>query len=461
MRIFLCCLIKYFEEDHSVFQALFNSRFKEELEKCGFTEGKTARWPRLEARWVSMRKDGDPSWGDVHLSGFDPEPWLPYIAMIEETAASINMPIVRKSRDSIDSSYFTYRSPPPQLQRELPIPIYDAPGLPDSPGELSLCTAGGKVCFWCHLECLDPETSGSFARAHTPRLLYRWWNVDSQGVNSKGMFVAGLFSDTSGDYFCPDDIAEDEFCHLFENHIRIKQTPSPFISTFKSLLAPIHRGLRNKEGASVSLIDAQKLNSNVYSAYDFVRKHKVKIGRTYNGAGEYLVWGTINSDAIICTFKITTLLRIAAENSDMNRLLQLDRISASQKNRKRLHQAMSKDAVYLDKQAGATVGRLLSFLEVPQEYCEIVSEGLAHSWRIKTRYNPWRDFFEGVELELSPVPDVNANDYNASESELYSLSEISTDDADDDLDFVEDANVFPTPCPSETQNAKRRFYDYF
>lgn len=59
MRIFLCCMIKYFEEDHSAFQEIFNAQFARELEEYGFINSMTARWTRLEAQWVSMRKDGD------------------------------------------------------------------------------------------------------------------------------------------------------------------------------------------------------------------------------------------------------------------------------------------------------------------------------------------------------------------------------------------------------------------
>lgn len=116
IRIYLCCLIKYFEEDRRAFEAIFNSQFARELEQCGFTDGMIARWPRLKSRWVSLRNDGDPIWGDVHTSGLDPEPWLPFINMIEETAASLNIPVTRKLEDTIDSSQFIYQSPSSRSQ---------------------------------------------------------------------------------------------------------------------------------------------------------------------------------------------------------------------------------------------------------------------------------------------------------------------------------------------------------
>lgn len=110
-----------------------------------------------------------------------------------------------------------------------------------------------------------------------------------------------------------------------------------------------------------------------------------------------------------------------------------------------MHQALAKDAVYLDKKAGITVGKLLSLLAVPHEYIGTVSEGMAYSWRVKTRRIPWRDFFEGVELgyrgepdlipELSPFPDAYTPEPHATDgdigSDVYSLSEDLSDDNDD------------------------------
>lgn len=150
MRIFLCCMIKYFEEDHRAFQDIFNSQFESELKEYGFTNGEIARWTRLESRWVSMRKDGDPIWGDVHTSSFDPEPWLPVIKIIEETADSLNISITRKHEDTVDCSQFTYQDSPVPLQG-----LQQPDACDSSDPESSLCTAGGKVCFWCHAESPD------------------------------------------------------------------------------------------------------------------------------------------------------------------------------------------------------------------------------------------------------------------------------------------------------------------
>ncbi|KAL4804777.1 hypothetical protein BDV18DRAFT_161864 [Aspergillus unguis] len=481
MRVFLCCMLKYFNKDNGLFEAVFNARFGNELRACGFGPGRTVEWRRLNIQWVDMRRRGDSIWGDVHLSDFNPQPWLEVLWAIEQTAADLNLNLVKKSGDTIEKSLarFAYRSPtstqtplsqhttfqktPVSSQSDSPTtPFQELPQSTESAAESSLCTAGGKTCLWCYMEGLDKGATDSLKQHELPPLLYRWWNVDSQGVNSKAMFVAGWFSDTSNKYYTPDILTDDEFCRKFESHIRIEPTASPFISTFKSALAPVHRGLRSQEGASISIIDTTKLKSNIYSAMAFVRDHKVKIG-TYSGAGEYLVWGQVNSDAIIGTFKVTALERLASEHPDIDKLLQLDRIATSKRNRRALHQAMARNAVHPDKRAGSTVGKLLLFLNIPQEYCKEVSRGIVYSWRINRRNMPWHDFFEGVDLgyrgnvalpslgplipelspapELSPLPDITADHHNISDWE-YDIS--SDDEEDKTMEEFEDEGT-PTP----------------
>lgn len=77
----------------------------------------------------------------------------------------------------------------------------------------------------------------------------------------------------------------------------------------------------------VSIIDTRKLTGPVYFAKSLVQQNKIRI-RGYNGVGEYLIWGEIQTPAIICSFKITTLIQIAHKNEDIGRILQLDKIAS-------------------------------------------------------------------------------------------------------------------------------------
>ncbi|KAL4743115.1 hypothetical protein BDV11DRAFT_202100 [Aspergillus similis] len=424
MRTFLCCLIKYFNKDRDAFQAIFNSRFKKELSECGFNERMPVRWSTLISQWVDMKKKGDPIWGDVYQSAFDSEAWLSYIEEIEATAISINKHVDGKTEDTnahtqLFQKEFSRHGRPeplevPNIRRRLfrgeTAPAESsgattpqqggAQSFTDQSEDRPLCTAGEKLCFWCYTESLSSVSISGTCNLR-PNAIQKATN----GLNLENAFVAGMFASLFKGYFAPDTLAEDEFNRLFESHIRRrKDFPSPFISTFKSLLAPVHRGLREKGGATIAIFDTRKLRSKVYSARYFVCEQKLKIGRTYNGAGEYAIWGQINNDAIICSFTIATLSRIADEHPDINRFLQLGLIATHKRNRKGLHKAMTKNAMFLDMRAGATVGKLLSLLDVPQEFCREVSGGMAYSWRIKTRYMPWRGFFEGVELGYRGEP---------------------------------------------------------
>ncbi|KAL4955587.1 hypothetical protein BDW69DRAFT_160492 [Aspergillus filifer] len=427
MRLFLCCLVKHYEKRHDHFEVIFNKSFEAELAESGFNNAIQVKWPRLHSQWVCMRNHGDPIWGDVHKTALDPAPWLPILETIERTAASLGLQLTRKVADTIDSSSFVYRTPvslprPSMtnsqqlgsqellnqdvevLPRQLGTTQHTESKSSSKNADTYLCTAGGKPCFWCHIEEVEKNEADGLNSAQVPPLLFRWWNVKSQGVNSDTMFVAGKFTGIFNAYFEPGSIPKEEFCSCFENHIRRQTGLSPFISTFKSALAPTHRSLRNQEGASIAIIDTSKLRSRVYSAKAFVQKHKLKIGWTYNGAGEYLIWGHVNTEAIVCTFQVTTLQRIAAEHLDVGHFLQLETIAAAKKNRKNLHKTMANEAVPLDKRAGTTVGKLLSLLNVPQQYCRDASEGIAYSWRVKTRRLPWGEFFDGVHLGYRGEP---------------------------------------------------------
>ncbi|KAL3494945.1 hypothetical protein BJX62DRAFT_233913 [Aspergillus germanicus] len=408
-----------------------------------------------------MKKHGDHIWGDVHCSGFDREPWLPVLNKIEGAADALGLTMAEKEHDTIDSSRFVYQDRVRQSSSQLgqhsqetssqieseEVPIDSTARYEFTEGQrLDTSEESQPVT---NLLCTAGETSGGY-QVETPQLLYRWWNVDSQGVNSRDMFVAGLFTSTS--MFAPDTISKEEFKLRFLNHISRKLIPSPFISTFQSALSPIHRGLCNQEGATVSIIDSSKLKqSQVFSAKEFVQKNSVRIGRTYDGRGEYLIWGSISNDAIICSFKITTLREIAAKDLDIERFLQLGTIAAYKRARRPLHQAMENRAMGLNQRAGAAVGRLLSALGVPCEYYKAVSKGLAYSWRIKSRRKPWGDYNEGVDLGYrgeytlrspSPSPVTNSEDIFTS---FETISDSPSDDDEVDAVTDDEDNVVVSP----------------
>lgn len=173
----------------------------------------------------------------------------------------------------------------------------------------------------------------------------------------------------------------------------ITRSVSPFVSTFQSLLAPVHRAIRAKEGAIISIIDPSRLETRVYSAKALVRDLNINI-KGYCGMGEYLIWGKVPTPAIICSFTASNLMRIAEEDEEIGQILQLHQIEFSQRNRARLRMALSQGPGELDFGCGLIVGRLLRKLGVPSPYVENVAVGLSRSWRF-SRGNH-ENFLKGV-----------------------------------------------------------------
>lgn len=117
-------------------------------------------------------------------------------------------------------------------------------------------------------------------------------NVESQGVKTKDLVLSGLFSNTEERFFGPEEIPQSDFNPYFTKHVNIMKFASPFISTFKYPLAPVHRAHRTREGTIISIVDSSRLQTEVYSApgCERIRQTSTDIGVS-GGVGEYLIWG--------------------------------------------------------------------------------------------------------------------------------------------------------------------------
>lgn len=292
--------------------------------------------------------------------------------------------------------------------------------------------------------------------------------------------LSGLFSNTEQGFFFPEEVSQVDFERYVESHVSISKVVSPFISTFQSLLAPVHRSLRAREGATVNIIDPSKLDRHVYSAKKLVRDLGIRI-RGYRGFGEYLVWGRIPTPAIICSFTITSLVRIAEEDREIGRVLQLDRIVTAQRNQKKLQRSLSLGPGKLDWGSGRVVGRLLRKLNVPGAHIEQIALGISRSWRF-SRVGRETDYLQGaregylsttsptitvlsraeVPASMSPrTPLTNLKSVMAErelarpvQNEPYSSAEEGSDVATSEEDIEDedkgDDHIFPSiesPCP--------------
>ncbi|KAL2000055.1 hypothetical protein VTN02DRAFT_3618 [Thermoascus thermophilus] len=433
-REVLCCIRRFFFLSKEDEESIFNMIFQQDVSKCGLARG--IPYSSLNTQWVDMRAKGHYVWEDVYLRTEFTEKegrWAPIIAEIRNAARELDIMIQEKTFDDIDTSSFGCRRPaeprarrvkeaiseeqeqatneagvqtssalavldginsfttPPSSVKEDRLP----PSNVKNTTKDGLPTAGGKVCFWCSGEGadlhsprdhdsespLEPSTGQRTpSPIKIPKLLYRWHNADSNGINTRSWFVAGLFQENPKTIPLPTDYSEDEFDVMLERHLRIEQVSSPFISTTGTPLAPIHRALRKREGAVLTLIDSSKIQTEICSAQSLMRQKKINISR-YRGYDEFLVWGEIPRRAIICSIKITDLERIATENPDIGALLKLDVIESFEKNRKGMKNKLALGSGRFDRATGMTVGNLLSHVGVPETYADDVSARIASSWR--------------------------------------------------------------------------------
>lgn len=239
------------------------------------------------------------------------------------------------------------------------------------------------------------------------------------------------------------------------------KSSSPFISTFKSLLAPVHRALRAREGAIVSIVDSSKLQTEAYSAQRLVGELNINIPG-YQGVGEYLIWGRIPTPAIVCSFTINNLIRITEEDKDIRRLLQLGEIESFQRNRRKLHRTLSQGSGKADCRSGLTVGRLLAKLNLPSSHIEGVAMGLLYSWRF-SRNGMLDDYLKGAKegyLAPTTVPEAPQTPPSPTHPDVVSTEEPGdsmSEEEDGDDDIVPSIES-PCPAPRDQKGPKVEFF---
>ncbi|KAJ9299221.1 hypothetical protein DTO271G3_2843 [Paecilomyces variotii] len=378
----------------------------------------------------------------------------------------------------------------PRNETEQPEPC------PSAPEMEPLCTAGGKICMFCFKEGTEtfdtvpqPEPSSPLemtidqaalpartpsatpsatppATSEIPKVLYRYYNVDSQGWNSQKGFVAGLFMEGDRRIVPVTGYSSDEFDRMFQNHVRWHHVTTPFISTFSDLLAPVHRALRRKEGASLAVIDTKHIRQPVYSASHLIEKKGLQISDKYTGRAEYLIWGSIPEEAIVTTFKISTLQGIAQRHSDIARLLQLDGIERIKRCGKQLEEFLKKGPGRLNKECGSIVGRCLRIVKVPASLAIDLAILVAEAWMFP-KEGSMLDYIAGIEVaygqSLAGPTIYPLNDRVSAEVVLVSESSDSESDKEEndlireeDTPDDDDDNVLSTPCPSPRSGRTRR-----
>lgn len=314
-----------------------------------------------------------------------------------------------------------------------------------------LVTSHGKVCFWCAREGVHPEehtltTSrvdeslqghnqeindpsvresptleaenvapadldmdnwshlpGECGVDDLPPLLYRWSNTNSQGVNTESVLVAGWFTGSYPYVIFPGQLSQEEFLGIFTSHVTRVHVSTPFISTFARPLAPIHRALRHRSNAKISVIDPRKLPTPVFNAQLLAQITGTTV-RRWKGYGEFAVWGYIPSEAIVCTFDIATLEDVASRDIEIQQFLQLSLIQGEATCHRRLRQDLRVNLQTLGHEDHSSIlVRLAQQLGVPEDYCWYFATDIHQAWTINLG-DTCHDSEELLDSASSPEP---------------------------------------------------------
>ncbi|KAJ5536263.1 hypothetical protein N7513_009449 [Penicillium frequentans] len=303
----------------------------------------------------------------------------------------------------------------------------------------SLVSSNGKLCFWCHKEgivCSEDERQpsdvlqldtipgngylpgthspeiiqeyeppthdeptldenerlpGACSAENLPPLLFRWSNADSQGVNSKTGYCAGLFAKADSTSIDLAQLTQKQYLGFFKNHVTKAKVSSPFISTFTLPLSPVHRALHHQKGAIIAIIDTSKLKTMVVKANILVPLTQTETKR-WKGYGEYLIWREIPEAAIACVFTIKNFELIANGCPLIKEFLQLELI------RSRTFSGMYLYCELARRLKNTTnhhliLERLATSLNVPAEYTALVINRFEVAWM--------RAFGDNLNFELA------------------------------------------------------------
>lgn len=196
----LCCLYRFFSGRPRDIAKVFSIMFERDLNNCGLTTG--MKFSKLNAQWFDMRRKKHPIWLEVHVqSPFSKEGrWASVIKRIRQTVqnsgtvlndreADLDVPgfvalsdlkaplqVVHSSTvattgngqaesptditsTSSDTAPTSLSETPTQLNSRQPSLSQTLTCLREnfiSAAVVSICTAGGKKCLWCHQEGPEP-----------------------------------------------------------------------------------------------------------------------------------------------------------------------------------------------------------------------------------------------------------------------------------------------------------------
>lgn len=354
--VLLISLQRLYDNQMADVAAIMNILLAESLKSEGFTTAMTAA--TLQAQLHCMQRQGSPG-SDVWLEIFSrriPEVRTIYRALrdqIEDCALGLNISLHLKAKDvqfpkHLGLAIVRRGVPVKKIQGVLPSYVSSED---DTDGEIwhsrrqRRHSSGGRDYFstprrnhnhqlltptsgrsrgsspksshkrrWSQLSgglptslCHHADELGNKIRRH-PRLVYRWYSRQSQGINTATEIRAGKFADRSITIPPPTWNVD-----AVRSHLTPEEVPSPFISFREALLPCFAYAMKADavDNACIAIVDLAKVRAtaSAVSSPDFedgmkpsavlVNQFGLKLGRngTYRGNGEWLIYGERSSSS--------------------------------------------------------------------------------------------------------------------------------------------------------------------
>lgn len=268
-----------------------------------------------------------------------------------------------------------------------------------------------KNCFGPEALPMDRDdiSLGQFNQLPRPRIVFRFYDNNSSGVNTPTGMRAGLFQDSRLPLSPPPEIDTKAFRKEAIKHFSWTREPTPFISMCQSILPALHRGLLSSMDASIAVIDlhtvsrSQEWNhSKVYVAGHIIKRLGLRQEvYGYRGRSEWLVWGMIDKNAIITTFKVEALRRFLARSPDVSIVLHFTEIESS-RNAKEYREKLKGNVNYVGRASGRVIGKFLACTGLPDSYVESAAKKISRDWQLhgNTSLPRLRAYLEGVQFGL-------------------------------------------------------------
>lgn len=220
-----------------------------------------------------------------------------------------------------------------------------------------------------------------------PPLMYRYFDATRQGINSSEGFGAGLFVENG------QAAPIQDFARHFVNHLTPIKVPTPFISLYEYPLAAVHRALRSQQ-AHIAVIDPVAIDrilklrlglehQYVISAGDTVKSMDLKLKGYYPATTEWLAWGTVPNEAILCTFSAQRLWNLTERDDELGQLLRLDIVKKESRIKWHLAVILRDACPPLTPAAGELFGKLCKDLTIPERAVVPFVTQITHVWQYR------------------------------------------------------------------------------